>query len=163
MLKPQRAKLSYLATVLNNKMVRWWIVGIAFMVINIVLLDYFKVNLQTLLTGLSHLSSEDVHRWSLSVATIASAEICTLTRYLINDYWVFGNPRPTWKRCWEYHVANATSFFVWCFITIALGEKLGLDHRLAAILATIVSVFVSMATNFLWVWRSPKKRPRPKE
>lgn len=157
MLKPQRAKLSYLTAIFSHKMVRWWIVGIAFMIINIILLDYLKVSVQALLSGLSSLSPLEVHRWSLSVSTIASAEICTLTRYLVNDYWVFGNSRPTWKRCWEYHVANATSFFVWCFIVIALGEKLGVDHRFAAILATIISVFVSMATNFLWVWRSPRK------
>lgn len=156
-LKSSKVKITDLAILFNNKVVRWWIVGIAFMVINIILLDFFKVNLQAWLGSLSRLSSEEVNRWSLSVATITSAELCTITRYLINDYWVFGNPRPTWKRCWEYHVANATSFFVWCFIIIALGEKLGVDHRLAAILATVMSVFVSMTTNFLWVWRSPKK------
>ncbi|MEB3312402.1 MAG: GtrA family protein [Snowella sp.] len=162
-LKSPKVKATNLATIFNNKVVRWWIVGIAFMVINIILLDFLKVNLQAWFSGLSRLSPEEVNRWSLSVATIASAEICTITRYLINDYWVFGNPRPTWKRCWEYHVANGMSFFVWCFIVIALGEKIGVDHRFAAILATVVSVCISMATNFLWVWRSPKKRPRPEE
>ncbi|MFM7193111.1 MAG: GtrA family protein [Microcystaceae cyanobacterium] len=129
----------------NNTVVRWWIVGLAFMVINIVLLDWLKESL--------HLS--------LSWATVISSEICTITRYLANDYWVCGNLRPTWKRCWEYHVANASSFFLWCFIVIVLGGKMGLDHRLAALLATAVSVSWSMVTNFLWVWKKPSRRSPP--
>ena len=90
---------------------------------------------------------------SLSWATVSSAELCTIARYVINDTWVFGNPHPTWKRCWEYHVANFSSFFLWSFIIIVLGNKFHLDHRLAAVLATVVSVSWSMVTNFLWIWR----------
>jgi putative flippase GtrA len=121
----------------NNTVVRWWIVGIAFMVVNIVLLDWFK----------------RVWGLSLSWATVSSAELCTLARYVINDTWVFGNPHPTWKRCWEDHLANFSSFFLWSFIIIVLGSKFHLDHRLAAVLATVVSVGWSMVTNFLWIWR----------
>ncbi|MGL5035646.1 MAG: GtrA family protein [Microcystaceae cyanobacterium] len=127
---------------LNNTVVRWWIVGIAFMVINVLVLDWFKETLG----------------WPLSWATVASSEVCTITRYVVNDCWVFGSPRPTWKRCWEYHIANASSFFLWCFIVIVLGNKLQIDHRIAAILATVVSVGWSMVTNFLWVWKTPKKK-----
>lgn len=132
---------------INNTIARWWIVGIAFMVINIVLLDWFKQSL-----GMS-----------LSWASVLSAEICTITRYVANDYWVFGNPYPTWKRCWEYHVANFSSFFVWNFILIALGSKLGVHHMVAAIIATVVSVGLSMVTNFLWVWRPQPSRSAPVE
>ena len=145
--------LKKITPIINNRMVRWWIVGIAFMAINIVLLDWFKTFLYGWLPNNFNLSPEEVHRWSLSLATISSAEVCTITRYVINDCWVFGNPHPTWKRCGEYHIANASSFFVWCFIIIALGEKLQVDHRIAALLATVVSVCLSMATNFLWIWR----------
>ncbi len=123
---------------LNNTIVRWWIVGIVFMVLNILLLDWFKQSL-----GMS-----------LNWASVLSAELCTIVRYVINDYWVFGNPRPTWKRCWEYHVANFSSFFVWNFIIVVLGDKFGVNHIIAAIMATVVSVGLSMVTNFLWVWRS---------
>jgi putative flippase GtrA len=123
---------------LNNTIVRWWIIGIVFMVINIVLLDWF---IQGLGMGLT---------W----ATVTSSEICTLLRYVLNDYWVFGNPRPSWKRCWEYHLANLSSFFLWSFVIVVLGKKFGVDHRLAAVIATIISVGWSMVTNFLWVWRS---------
>jgi putative flippase GtrA len=142
--------LKNITPIINNRMVRWWIVGIAFMAINIVLLDWFK----------------GTWSWSLPWATVASAEICTITRYVINDCWVFGNPHPTWKRCGEYHIANASSFFVWCFIIIALGEKLQVDHRIAAVLATVVSVCLSMATNFLWIWRrtpQSKSLGKPRE
>ena len=157
---PKKLMLKKLDLLINNKIVRWWIVGIAFMVINIVLLDWFKGGLNNGLNAMFNWPMEQVNRWSLSLATVSSAEVCTLTRYVVNDCWVFGNDRPTWKRCGEYHIANASSFFVWCFIIIALGEKLGVDHRLAAVLATVASVCLSMATNFLWIWRgdSPKKQ-----
>jgi putative flippase GtrA len=124
----------------QNAVVRWWIVGIVFMVLNIWLLDWFKIGLG----------------FSLTVATLLSAELCTLTRYVANDIWVFGNPRPTWKRCWEYHIANFSSMFLWSFVIVVLGNKLGWDHRLAAVVATVISVGWSMVTNFLWVWRKPK-------
>ncbi|MBJ7899628.1 MAG: GtrA family protein [Cyanobacteria bacterium RI_101] len=123
----------------QNTVARWWLVGLLFMVINIVILDWLKMGL-----GLS-----------LTWATVLSAEFCTLTRYAVNDTWVFGNPRPTWKRCWDYHLANFSSFFLWSFIIVVLGNKLGWDHRLAAVAATVVSVGWSMVTNFLWVWRRP--------
>lgn len=157
-LKQKKITLEKLPQLINNKVVRWWIVGIAFMVINIWLLDKFKVSLYDWLPGVFDLSPQEVHRWSLSLATVSSAEICTITRYVINDCWVFGNSRPSWKRCGEYHIANAGSFFLWCFIIIALGEKLQVDHRLAALLATVASVSLSMVTNFLWVWRTPRSK-----
>ena len=126
---------------LGNKVVRWWIVGIAFMVINIALLDWFKQSLG----------------WSLTVSSVVSAELCTILRYGANDLWVFGSPKLSWLRCWEYHVANFSSFFLWNFLIVVLGNKLGWDHRLAAIVATMVSAGWSMVTNFLWVWKKPKK------
>ena len=152
-LKRLMLTLKKITPLINNRIVRWWIVGIAFMAINIALLDWFKTGLYGWLPNNFNLSPEEIHRWSLSLATVSSAEVCTITRYVINDCWVFGNPHPTWKRCGEYHIANASSFFVWCFIIIALGEKLQVDHRIAALVATVVSVCLSMATNFLWIWR----------
>jgi putative flippase GtrA len=125
----------------QNAVVRWWIVGIAAMVLNIVLLDWFKVSV-----GLS-----------LTVASLLSSELITIVRYGVLDLWVFRSGGLSWKRCWEYHVANFSGFFLWTFIIVALGNKLQWDHKLAAIAATMVTVCWSMATNFLWIWRKPKK------
>ena len=127
----------------QNAVVRWWIVGIVAMVLNIVLLDWFKVSL-----GLG-----------LTVASLLSSEIITLARYGVLDLWVFRNPGLSWKRCWEYHVANFTGFFLWTFIIVVLGTKFHWDHKLAAIAATMITVTWSMATNFLWIWRKTKKNP----
>lgn len=125
----------------QNAVVRWWIVGIAAMVLNIVLLDWFKVS-----WGLG-----------LTVASLLSSEIITIVRYGVLDLWVFRNPGLSWKRCWEYHMANFSGFFLWTFIIVVLGTKLHWDHKLAAIAATMITVCWSMATNFLWIWRKPKK------
>ena len=146
-------RLKKIAPLINNRIVRWWIVGIAFMAINIALLNWFQGVLYGWLPEIFNLSPKELHDWSLSLATVSSAEVCTIIRYVINDCWVFGNPYPTWKRCGEYHIANASSLFLWCFIIIALGGKLHVDPTIAAVLATVVSVSLSMATNFLWIWR----------
>ncbi len=128
----------------NNKVVKWWIVGLGFMAINILMLDWFKQSLG----------------WSLTISSVMSAEICTILRYGVNDLWVFGSPKLSWLRCWEYHVANFSSFFLWNFIIVVLGDKLQWDHRLAAVIATMVSVSWSMVTNFLWVWKQPSKKKK---
>ena len=126
----------------QNAVVRWWIVGIAAMTLNIVLLDWLKVGM-----GMG-----------LTVASLLSSEVITIVRYGVLDLWVFRNPGLSWKRCWEYHVANFTGFFLWTFIIVVLGNKLHWDHKLAAIAATMITVSWSMATNFLWIWRKPKKK-----
>lgn len=127
----------------QNSVVRWWIVGIAAMVLNIVLLDWF----------------EGSWGMGLTVAALLSAELITIARYGVLDLWVFRNSGLSWKRCWEYHLANFSGFFLWTFIVVALGTKLHWDHKIAAIAATMVTVSWSMFTNFLWIWRkSPAKQ-----
>ncbi|QHU99540.1 GtrA family protein [Synechocystis sp. CACIAM 05] len=132
----------YLQRLWQNAMVRWWIIGIIAMVLNVVLLDWFKVSLGMGLT------------W----ASVLSAEVITIIRYGAIDLWAFRNPNLSWQRCWEYHVANFSGFFLWSLIIVILGNKLSWDHKIAAIVATMITVFWSMATNFLWVWRKPKKK-----
>lgn len=85
----------YLQRLWQNAMVRWWIIGIIAMVLNVVLLDWFKVSLGMGLT------------W----ASVLSAEVITIIRYGAIDLWVFRNPNLSWQRCWEYHVANFSGFF----------------------------------------------------
>lgn len=131
-------------------MVRWWIVGLFFTGLNIPLLGLFK----------EVLGFPD---WS---ALLLASEVGTLLRYFANDYWVFGYPKPSWKRCWQYHIANASSFFIWWLASLG-GDKLltlmfgkiiwkGLDLNLyiASIIGTGVSVGWSMLTNFVWIWRT---------
>jgi putative flippase GtrA len=132
----------YLHRLWHNAMVRWWIIGVIAMVANVILLDWFKVFL-----GLG-----------LTVASLLSSELITIFRYGAIYLWVFRNPNLSWKRCWEYHLANFSGFFLWTFMVVVLGSKLGWDHRIAAIAATMVTVFWSMSTNFLWIWRKPKEK-----
>ncbi len=140
----------------DSKMVRWWIVGLFFTGLNLPLLGIFK----------------EVFGFSNQVALILAGETGTLLRYFANDYWVFGYPRPSFKRCWEYHLANFSSFIVWfvfseyvflpllnaLFGEIIVGDDVNLNLYIATILATCVSVGWSMITNFLWIWRSKSKK-----
>ncbi|NES83118.1 MAG: GtrA family protein [Moorea sp. SIO2B7] len=134
-----------LKSFISKPVVRWWIVGLAFTAGNIPIL-YLLVDMLGI---------------SLIVATLIAAELVTILRFLVNDRWVFGYFSPTWKRLWQYHLANASSLFIWWLIANLL-PKLGIHYLLASILATCCSVGWSMITNFLWVWRSGGKKNRDK-
>ena len=92
--------------------------------------------------------------WPYALATLLSGEICTIFRFLAVDRWVFGHPRPTVTRLWQYHVANAVGFAIWWSAANALKAN-GVHYLLAAVLATFFSVGFSLASNFLWIWRKP--------
>jgi putative flippase GtrA len=94
----------------------------------------------------------DILRLPLIVATSAGAEATLLLRFLINDRWVFGHRRPTWTRLWQFHVASAGGGAIW-WVVANLLPRFGVHYLLAAIAGTACSVMVSMATNFLWIWR----------
>jgi len=125
---------------LTIAMLRWWIVGISFIGVNLALL-YVIVDLLGL---------------SVFVATFIAAEIGTVLRFLVNDRWVFGHANPTWKRLWQYHVATAGGAAVWLTATNLLAWW-GVHYAIASVLAMACSVFVSLATNFLWIWRRQHK------
>ncbi|MGH8129229.1 MAG: GtrA family protein [Steroidobacteraceae bacterium] len=117
-------------------MLRWWIVGVSFVAVNVGFLYLFV----------------DLLRWPIVLATFVAAEAGTLLRFLANDRWVFGRRRPTWGRLWQYHVANAASLGIWWSATNVFAF-LGVHYLLASILAMACSVLLSMVTNFLWIWR----------
>jgi len=95
-----------------------------------------------------------VHEFAMKVfiATLVSAEFCTLLRFLLNEYWVFGNPRLSWKRLWRYHVANCGALIVW-WATANLLTGAGVNYLVASILAVGLSTGLSFASNFFWVWK----------
>jgi putative flippase GtrA len=134
-------KLS-LQSIFANSVVRWWIVGIGFTIASIPLLHFFE---------------KDLHISKL-ISSIVVSELLTLLRYLVNDRWVFGHPKPSWTRLWQYHVANASSFVLWVIIYNLLGYLFKIEGAIAVVIATAFSVGLSMATNFLWIWRSKLSR-----
>lgn len=121
---------------LTVAMLRWWIVGMTFVAVNMAFLYLFV----------------DILHWPVVFATVVAAEAGTLLRFLANDRWVFGRPRPTWRRLWQYHVANAASIGIWWAAT-NIFALVGVHYLLASILAMGCSVLLSMLTNFLWIWR----------
>ena len=89
---------------------------------------------------------------ALSVATVIVGELTVLPRFFVNDRWVFGRPSPTWLRLWQFHVASAGGFAVWWAVSNAL-PHFKVEYLIASLVGTGCSVMLSLATNFLWIWR----------
>jgi putative flippase GtrA len=93
--------------------------------------------------------------FSVPVATFLVAEACTLLRFLLNHYWVFGLRNPTFRSCGHYHIANAGAFAAW-WVMANLLTFLGMHYLVAGIVAVGCSTLISLTTNFLWIWRKPR-------
>jgi len=119
---------------------RWWIVGLAFYGGGLGILYVFK----------------DVLKLPLMAGTLVAGEGTLLIRFLINDRWVFGHPRPSWTRLWQYHAASAGGAIVWWIVSNVL-PRFGIHYLLASTIGTGCSVCFSMLTNFLWIWRRGEK------
>jgi putative flippase GtrA len=122
--------------------VRWLIVGIIF----------FGLTIPALY--LLH----DQFGLPLPVATLLAGELLTVLRFGVNDRWVFGNPRPTWRRLMEYHAAVISSSIIWWAVTNVV-PLFGVHYLIASLFGTATSVGWSMVTNFLWVWRPKAGSP----
>ena len=122
---------------------RWLVVGVIFAGASLILLK--------VMVGMM--------AWPFALATLVSSEICTLLRFLLVDRWVFGHPRPTLKRLWQYHIANVFGFTVWWSAANLLKYE-GVNYLVSAGLASGFSVGVSIASNFLWIWRKPANARR---
>ncbi len=133
--------ISFLRTRISQALalplVRWLTAGLAFMGITSAFLFLFV----------------DILGASVMVGTLLALEASTLSRFVVNDKWVFANQAMSWRRLWQYHVANAGASAVWWGAANLLNQ-LGVHHILAAILAVGFSTGFSMASNFLWIWRS---------
>src|SRR5437867_1330246 len=115
---------------------RWWIVGLAFFGGGLGILYLFM----------------DVLRMPLMIGTLLAAEVTIVLRFAINDRWVFGNRRPTWTRLWQFHIVSAVGSVIWWVAANTL-PRFGVHYLIASTAGTACSVFFSMLTNFLWVWR----------
>jgi putative flippase GtrA len=133
---------AWLAGPTPMRLARWFGAGLAFMALSSALL-YLTVELL---------------RLSVPVATLVTAEICTLLRFFVNHYWVFGQRRPTLKQCLEYHVAVAGAFAAWWIVTNAL-TLLGVHYLLAGILAVPFSTLFNLLASFLWIWGHRRLKP----
>jgi len=120
----------------TRRIAKWFAAGLGFMGISTLLLFAFV----------------DLLSLSVPLATLLVAELTTLLRFLVNHRWVFGLRNPTLRACIQYHVANAGAFAVW-WTTANVLTVLGMHYLWAGILAVACSTSVSLATNFLWIWR----------
>jgi putative flippase GtrA len=98
----------------------------------------------------------DLLRLPILWATFLSAESSTLLRFFVNSFWVFAVKKPSFRECWQFHIANAGAFFVWWSVTNAL-IYFGIHYLLAGILAVGSSMLLSLYTNFFWIWRKRLK------
>ena len=120
----------------RRERVRWFVVAGVFTGIGLGLLKVFVA----------------IFHWPYAVSTFVQSEICTLLRFLAVDRWVFKLGRPSLKRLWQYHVANAAGFAVWWLVANALKEA-GMNYLLASLVAMLGSVGFSLLSNFGWIWK----------
>ena len=120
---------------------RWFVVAGIFTGVGLGLLKYF--------VGVLH--------WHYAISTLIQSEICNLLRFFVNDRWVFRCERPTVRRLWQYHVANAAGFVVWWLCANVL-KSAGMHYLLASLVAMIGSVGVSLFANFGWIWKHHRQR-----
>jgi putative flippase GtrA len=136
----KQAVMRWLKALSQNRVVRWWIVGLFFTFANIPILYLF----------------DKILRMPSWLALVLASELVTIVRFFVNDRWVFGYTFPTWQRLWQYHIANFGSFVIWFGVSLILRYAFSVDTVLAGLIATVFSVGFSMVTNFLWIWRKPK-------
>lgn len=158
---PKRSNVSlakipvFYKRLLADPKVRWFAVGVFFTGFNFPVLYLLQQKL--LLPN--------------QAAILIASELSLIVRFFVNDRWVFGQTRPTWKRFGQYHVATASSSLIWNGAAIAADALLTwqlaatlpgwLRLQLAALIGTCCSFGWSMFTNFFWVWRQPKSAQRP--
>jgi putative flippase GtrA len=121
---------------------RWIIVGLIFLGVG---------------TTLLYIAVDRLHM-PLMLGTLLSAELTLLIRFGINDRWVFGNRFPTWLRLWQFHVAGAGGFAIWWTVANVL-PRWGVHYLIASAAGSASSMFLSIMTNFLWIWRHPTAKP----
>jgi putative flippase GtrA len=120
---------------------RWWIVNLAFWVAGLGVLYVFTDRL----------------RMPLMAGTLLAAEIMTVVRFLVNDSWVFGRDRPTWRRLWQFHVACAGGSAIWWSVANVL-PRWGVHYLIASALGSACSAVFSLTTNFKWIWRGDARQ-----
>ena len=150
--------ISRLKAALNNSIIRWWIVGLFFTVASIPLIKFLDewLYIPTWLAAL--LGSARSDRMPHWLALALASQIITIVRFFFNDRWVFGHIFPTWKRLWQYQVANIGSFVLWFAVSAYLTYEYGMNTTWAGFIGTIFSVGFSVFTNFLWIWKKPKHK-----
>ena len=84
------------------------------------------------------------------MATFLSAELSTIVRYFINNYWLFKHEEISTKGFLYYHVANLGAFIVWLIVS-NLMINFGMNYIYAGILAVfflLPLVFIQTFTRF---------------
>lgn len=89
---------------------------------------------------------------TLIIATILSAEIGLLIRFLVNQKLIFNKKDQFIKPLINFHIASSITFIVWVSLTNIL-SYLDIYYIAASILALIVTTTLNFIFNFFWVWR----------
>jgi putative flippase GtrA len=95
----------------------------------------------------------------LPIATAVAAETLIVVKFLLNDRFVFGHPRPALDRAVKYHGACAGALVVYWLVINALAALLGVPYAVGFVIGTAASFVWSLFTNFLWVWDRAGVRP----
>jgi putative flippase GtrA len=95
---------------------------------------------------------------SMPIASATAAEALILVKFAIADRFIFGHSRPRWDRLLKYHGACLGALIVYWLVINGLVALADVPYVIGFIVGTGASLGWSLATNFLWVWRSAAAR-----
>ena len=126
----------------NRKKITYWLISGFFMLFVSTLILYILV---------------DYLEIKLLVATIVSAEITLLIRFLINQKVIFKSADGNILRpLIRFHLASASAFIIWWGTTNLLAYN-NIHYIYASVIAVAFSSGINFMTNFLWVWKNETK------
>jgi putative flippase GtrA len=76
------------------------------------------------------------------VAHIGAILVAMVGSFLLNCYWTF-RTRPTWRKLALFPLTNATNYVMTTVGVVVLVEWLGVDERLAPLLAAVAAIPVT--------------------
>jgi len=118
----------------KKKIITWLFIGVIFVFYSSFLLYVFV----------------DILMLKLHYASIVVGEICIVSRFLINHFFIFDNDK-IFQALIKFHIASIGGLIIWWLILNTL-NFFGIHYLVASIVAVMFSTFVNFTTSFFWVW-----------
>ena len=95
----------------------------------------------------------EIYGINVYLATFLAAEINTILRYFVNNFFVFNRSEFSVRGIFNYHIANAGALAIW-WIASSVFIFLGVHYLYAGVMAVAFSTLFSFYSNFFWVWKT---------
>jgi len=93
---------------------------------------------------------------TLPIATILSAEIGLLIRFLVNQKLIFKKKDQLIKSLINFHISSSITLIIWVSLTNIL-SMLEVHYIFASIISLFVTTTLNFIFNFFWIWKTETK------